>query len=302
MTETPDRETRYPGTEETELPLPGAEPPPAASAATAEAPPALRIMAGCIGFAHEFASHEETRYYLNGLNMEPHPEGGVIVTATDGHRLFTVHDPAAELAEPCILQFSAGFAARCRREPFNTVAIRGPLDRKRRMVATISESDMTFSRLSVSEIKRRNRRPIPAGDSRLLDVGLALTIDGVFPDWRRVVVVDVLPTGSLSESPLKARYLASFQGPANWGGSDGSLMIRQAAKDTPAFILGTSTVGACAWIGMIMPMRADRDWDIPAFARKSFNAPPPPPPPPEPPIQDPPSDPTGPGGPREHHP
>ena len=39
-----------------------------------------------------FMAVNDVRYYLNGFHVKPHPEKGVILTATDGHRLVTIHD------------------------------------------------------------------------------------------------------------------------------------------------------------------------------------------------------------------
>jgi hypothetical protein len=39
-----------------------------------------------------FAAKNDVRYYLNGFHVKPHPEKGVILTATDGHCLVTIHD------------------------------------------------------------------------------------------------------------------------------------------------------------------------------------------------------------------
>ena len=39
-----------------------------------------------------FAAKQDVRYYLNGFHVKPHPEKGVILTATDGHCLVTIHD------------------------------------------------------------------------------------------------------------------------------------------------------------------------------------------------------------------
>ncbi len=40
-----------------------------------------------------FAAIKDVRYYLNGFHIKPHPEEeGVILTATDGHKLVTIHD------------------------------------------------------------------------------------------------------------------------------------------------------------------------------------------------------------------
>lgn len=45
--------------------------------------------------AYSCVSTEETRYYLNGVHLEPHPCGGAFMVATDGHRLIVVHDESA---------------------------------------------------------------------------------------------------------------------------------------------------------------------------------------------------------------
>jgi hypothetical protein len=40
----------------------------------------------------KFMAKNDVRYYLNGFNIKPHPKGGVILTATNGHALVTIHD------------------------------------------------------------------------------------------------------------------------------------------------------------------------------------------------------------------
>ncbi|GGY87924.1 hypothetical protein [Shewanella fodinae] len=39
-----------------------------------------------------FCAKQDIRYYLNGFHIKPHPQVGVVLTATDGHRLVTIHD------------------------------------------------------------------------------------------------------------------------------------------------------------------------------------------------------------------
>lgn len=47
-------------------------------------------------------STEETRYYLNGVYVEPNPAGGVTLVATDGHVLIAAHDKNGEANGPWI--------------------------------------------------------------------------------------------------------------------------------------------------------------------------------------------------------
>lgn len=56
----------------------------------------FRINADLFRAVSVAVSTEETRYYLNGVNVEQHPVKGVILTATDGHRLLCAHDENGE--------------------------------------------------------------------------------------------------------------------------------------------------------------------------------------------------------------
>lgn len=54
--------------------------------------------------AFDFTSKEETRYYLNGVFVEPHPVAGVMLTATDGHRLICIRDETGYADESAIIR------------------------------------------------------------------------------------------------------------------------------------------------------------------------------------------------------
>ncbi|RCK40460.1 hypothetical protein [Thalassospira xiamenensis] len=45
--------------------------------------------------AWQFVSTEKTRYYLNGVYIEPHKDGGVLLIATDGHSMAVIRDATA---------------------------------------------------------------------------------------------------------------------------------------------------------------------------------------------------------------
>jgi len=53
--------------------------------------------------ATRFASKEQTRPYLHGVYIEPAAGGGILLTATDGHRLFHAHDPDGSAPTPAII-------------------------------------------------------------------------------------------------------------------------------------------------------------------------------------------------------
>lgn len=59
-----------------------------------------------------FAAKDDVRGYLNGFHIKPHPEQrGVILTATDGHRLVTIHDEYGLADDQYILPISKEFLA-----------------------------------------------------------------------------------------------------------------------------------------------------------------------------------------------
>jgi DNA polymerase III sliding clamp (beta) subunit (PCNA family) len=53
--------------------------------------------------AARFTSKEQTRPYLHGVYIEPAAGGGILLTATDGHRLFHGYDPKGAAPAPAII-------------------------------------------------------------------------------------------------------------------------------------------------------------------------------------------------------
>lgn len=49
------------------------------------------------------AAKDDVRSYLRGVRIEPAPQGGALIVATDGHRILVAHDAMAQDVETCIL-------------------------------------------------------------------------------------------------------------------------------------------------------------------------------------------------------
>lgn len=47
----------------------------------------IKVSAKYVAMIAPFISKEATRYHLGGIHIMPHPKGGVLMTATDGHTL-----------------------------------------------------------------------------------------------------------------------------------------------------------------------------------------------------------------------
>lgn len=110
-------------------------------------------------------STEETRYYLHGTYIEPHPMGGVTMVATDGHLLAVAHDPTGTVDAPLTLKGTWKDKV--------LKPARGE-NASRRLVATIEEEG------------RDTLANVTAGQDIGVTFGglMVQAIAGTFPDWR----------------------------------------------------------------------------------------------------------------------
>lgn len=63
----------------------------------------MKLSAEAVRLAYAFAAKQDIRYYLNGVHVEPHPNGGAQITGCDGHRVLQVHDRDATDVETMII-------------------------------------------------------------------------------------------------------------------------------------------------------------------------------------------------------
>jgi hypothetical protein len=120
------------------------------------------------------ASSDETRFYLQGVHISPHPERGGYIVATNGAALICFHDPKAIVAGQAILMPDE--------------ALRGALkaqrgDRRPRLL--LARTD----RLVVAEVNYEE-----ADEALAVPSPLALAaqfhqpvIEAAYPDWRKIV-------------------------------------------------------------------------------------------------------------------
>lgn len=116
-------------------------------------------------------STDETRYYLQGLHVSPHPEGGAYVVGTDGHVLLIFHDKDATVSGSAIIAPDEHI-----REELTTGGARARVLFARK------------DRLYVAEVGHDSADALfeaPAGKATAAQYVHA-TIDGKFPDWRKV--------------------------------------------------------------------------------------------------------------------
>ena len=173
-------------------------------------------------------STEETRYYLNGINLEFTPDG-VVMAATDGHRMIVLRQPYGEHA---VMGAHASVIV-----PRDLVA---KLKVKHK---TLDETTLTIGddgRLTFEHAGEM------FGGSR---------VDGTFPDYRRVVPQDL--TGEAAQyDPI---YLADFaKARKELGGDRTTSPIVRYNGQAPAVVDFAWETGFQAF-GVIMPLsKTDR--------------------------------------------
>lgn len=63
-----------------------------------------------------FKAKRDIRYYLNGVHVTPHKDGGAALVATDGHMMLVIHDSQAICTEKTIFHAQSGLDAFCKKE------------------------------------------------------------------------------------------------------------------------------------------------------------------------------------------
>lgn len=227
--------------------LPGPESIP--SHVTGDVPRAelLHALATC----EHAASTEETRYYLNGVFMEWIPDGregetgGLVFTATDGHRLAHV---AARIPFPRLWHYDP------RREACGVILPRVAI--KHMISALKAKTCPPTVRLALTDTRAR----LVAG---AVDV-LSKLIDGTFPDYRRV-----MPTTADRTVTVDRRAFREAVKAAASALSDRGRVVRLAAESDRLTVDASNPDGASA--SRSIPATADLKPSEPDF-EIGFNA------------------------------
>jgi len=136
----------------------------------------IDVDANLFRLCYPYVSKEETRYYLMGVYVTPHPEGGVLMVATNGHVAIAIHDESGYCAEPAIVEVSKPVLAACKPKK----------DCKTRLRADMGE-------VIVYATKGQFKEEAIAISSRPF-------IEGTFPDYRRVFPIDMSGHGEYSNA------------------------------------------------------------------------------------------------------
>lgn len=209
----------------------------AAPAASEPRPNLVETSARLFSAVFLCVSKEETRYYLNGVYVHPHPEKGIMLVATDGHRLLVAHDEAGICTKPSIVAIDKEGAKALARS-----------DKERLVVS--AEGVVSIPGLFL------------AAKSSI--------IDGIYPDYVRLLkpMLADIKASKRSAASFNGEYLSAFAKIAGRLSNPTTPSMRVVAFDeaSPALVLFPSALAANVF-GILMPMRADVGNAFPAFMK-----------------------------------
>ncbi|MDO8421145.1 MAG: hypothetical protein Q7S99_03190 [Parvibaculum sp.] len=208
----------------------------------------VRVDAKKFAAAAIFRCHEETRYYLNGIYVEPHHESGVIMVATDGHRMAVIHDPTGYANAPFICKASPRFYAACARRGAKRDQLKRPGQVQfigRTAYLTCEGFDDDVSIIGVTH----------------LEIEYAPEIDGTYPNWRRVMpMIKDDATCAAPRFGVNAAYVADFATALTIISGMKTAIVTMTVDSDAEFVgspIAVTSNGVPEFFGVLMPARAD---------------------------------------------
>lgn len=202
------------------------------------------VNANLFRIAATFISKEETRYYLQGVQIERHPVRGAILVATDGHRAFAAHDEEAILSTDfpecgVIVKLDATALKACKADRRETS--------DRRLIANSSDPS----------------QPLTISNGAPVALALDWRIDGSFPDWRRIVPNPSFdPCASVA---FNTAYLDTFGKAAKELGHSAPIIAVTGPADGPLLI----TFNDNRAFGVLMPVRWTGETSTPLWLHET---------------------------------
>lgn len=223
-----------------------------------------------LALQQNIVSSEETRYYLNGVLIEPHKDGGAVMTATDGHIMATVYDPNAFCAGPAQIWRYKDFAA----------AVKAFQARYGKFIKDAFwlryqqfESATPDFRLAMSMGADGAEAAQRIWDSRVSgeiceQIGRDTAIDGTFPDYSRVIpTIGETRSATTINSSLIQRIGKFADNLTGQRAKAVNLLFQE--ETAPGFFLFNHD--QVSVVGVVMPMRANAPMHHPSWIADHLN-------------------------------
>lgn len=179
------------------------------------------------------ASKEETRYYLMGVYVQPHPVKGAVIVATDGHRMFVAHDEEGKCTTPGIIATDPTLKAAA--------------------ALAKEEGRVTVDDTGIVVVPEFYQSP---------KSGL---VDGKYPDWAETLrpVLGAIAANKQGISSFNNRHVSDFNKiAALLGGKSAYVREVSFGIDFPSLILFPQILNV---FGILMPCRTEELKTFPAF-------------------------------------
>jgi hypothetical protein len=229
-----------------------------------------------------FESTEETRYYLKGTNVMPHPDGnGTVLAATDGQTLLVVHE-AEGYASGLPTIWSIDQATLKPHITKWTAANKWMKKSSRRFWCELTRTEVKLASLSI--FAAENAQEVRDGEATLIaTLQGEFWIDGNFPEVARVI--PTIPTKRVMPPPaLQSKLLRRV--------TELAAIYRDGSLYTPAVTIWSAGDGnPCRvvidghpeLVCVLMPMRTasaaatdakaiDPDWLLPLIGKQPETA------------------------------
>ncbi|SEL13589.1 hypothetical protein SAMN05216359_105328 [Roseateles sp. YR242] len=215
-----------------------------------ETNPPVFFPARAFAFVAPFRAEHDIRYYLNGFAVEPHPDGGVIVAATNGHQLAAAYCKEGRTDRRRIFTCSKGLIAAAKKPRAAFVGLKND---RLTVIESVGQELKNWSEADGLETFIQSGSP---------------DVTGNFPDVSRVIprLAESLEPGL--KGCVAARYVEAigratklaadsrFNGCRHWTHKDGGIVLTR-FPSAPNFLVLT------------MPMRDD---DMPTDPLPAFVA------------------------------
>lgn len=215
-----------------------------------------------------FMARKDIRYYLCGLHVSPHPDCGVYLAATDGHRLALWHDPHGHTDKPRTLRISNELINAARRRTARE--LRMPCDRR----VSIQDGRLMIAQWNTSEgvLHKGHTEPLPLVEA-FIQPG-DFEVDGKYPDIWRVIpdMKDVVPG---LHGAVQANYIKDLGAAAALLGVGRFCGLRHFSRGTDGNgCVLTRLTAAPNFLVVTMPMKGDEASEPipPSFVRPKIIA------------------------------